>query len=314
MNDLHMAAGQPFDWQNAGRSVVAQCFVMMPFRTACERIYRKAIVPALDYYAVAHSRADQIRKAGVISDQIIEHIRCSHFCIADLSGANRNVITEVGMAIAAGKPLIMLSRDNLDELHFDISHLRVFPYKSSDSGIDELCCVLRDAIGATLTGPSARDDTMGGHRLFVTTPLSGCGTQEQYGAFMGRIEPIISQVRAIPSVASVYYFNERFRTIQAFKKGRWTVPGYLQEINSADLFVLIVETGSVSGVYFEAGYALARGIPSIYFVSPTGRIPQLMQRCCLELPGLVSVEHIEAIEEIPSRFERIISGSQSVRR
>ena len=144
-------------------------------------------------------------------------------------------------------------------------------------------------------------------RLFVTTPVSGFGTQNEYEDFMDRLRPILKRLRQLDKVTRVYLYNEHISSIDELKASKINVPDYLAEIQEADYLILIVETGSLSSVYFEAGYALGLRTSSIYFVvGPKGRLPYLMKQSTNAFPKHVRMCDIESLEEIPEYVRAVI--------
>lgn len=78
-------------------------------------------------------------------DQIEEGIRSAAACVADISTFNPNVWYELGYAIAAGKPVLLIALDEPNKRYpFDIQHRHVTRYKT-DSARDF------QALGSELT-------------------------------------------------------------------------------------------------------------------------------------------------------------------
>jgi hypothetical protein len=103
------------------------CFVMMPFDKMRNPIYSQLIKPAAENFGLTVVRADEIMAPGVITEQIRAAIQQSRICIADISGQNPNVLYEVGLAQAIGKPVLLLAQ-SADKLPFDFRSLRVHLY------------------------------------------------------------------------------------------------------------------------------------------------------------------------------------------
>jgi nucleoside 2-deoxyribosyltransferase len=64
----------------------------------------------------------------VVWQNIQAKIRNSHFLVADITGANPNVLIEVGYAMGAGKPVVLIQRQDDDtRVPFDVQpFLRLF--------------------------------------------------------------------------------------------------------------------------------------------------------------------------------------------
>lgn len=103
------------------------CFVMMPFNSEFEAVYRELISPAVLDAGLEVWRADQISAPGAIVEQVRSAIRQARLCIADITGGNPNVLYEIGYAQALEKPLVLLARDT-ERIPFDLAHLRVLTY------------------------------------------------------------------------------------------------------------------------------------------------------------------------------------------
>ena len=76
-------------------------------------------------------RADELFSTGSVMEQIWEQIRKAKILLADLTGKNPNVFYELGLAHAIGKPVVFTS-GNLEDVPFDLRHLRVIIYDIRD--------------------------------------------------------------------------------------------------------------------------------------------------------------------------------------
>lgn len=103
------------------------CFVMMPFSPGMNLIYRELIKPVAEQFGLSAIRADEIHSSGAVTEQIRVAIQQSRLCIADITGANPNVIYEVGIAHTLGKPTVLLADDNSD-IPFDVRNFRLLGY------------------------------------------------------------------------------------------------------------------------------------------------------------------------------------------
>lgn len=133
-----------------------QIAVMMPFNnsylTPTEDPVYKAIKTAGEQVGFSCVRADEIRTPTDIKDDIFKLIEESKIVIADLSGGNRNVYYEMGLAHARGRIVIPISSDS-ENLPFDIGHIRTLFFHKDQHGINGLACdlakVLEDVENAT---------------------------------------------------------------------------------------------------------------------------------------------------------------------
>jgi len=103
------------------------CFVLLPFRPEFDEVYRDLIVPAARSVWLKPLRADDIYAPGQVIEQIRVAIQQARLCVADITGANPNVLYEMGIAHTLGKPTIVLAK-SIDDVPFDLRSTRVIIY------------------------------------------------------------------------------------------------------------------------------------------------------------------------------------------
>ncbi len=113
------------------RTFLDTCFVMMPFGTWQDTYYKDIFSPAIKEAGMEPLRADELFSTGTVIEQIWEQITKAKILLADLTGKNANVFYELGLAHAARKPVIFTS-SNIDDVPFDLRHLRVIVYDTKD--------------------------------------------------------------------------------------------------------------------------------------------------------------------------------------
>ena len=114
-----------------GRTFLDTCFVMMPFGQWFDTYYKELFAPAIKEAGMEALRADELFSTGTVIEQIWEQIQKSKILLADLTGKNANVFYELGLCHAAHKPVVFTSA-NLDDVPFDLRHLRVIIYDVND--------------------------------------------------------------------------------------------------------------------------------------------------------------------------------------
>src|SRR5689334_16538674 len=96
-------------------------FVLMPFDSAFDDIYKFGIKGASDDVGAYAERVDeQIFSEGIL-DRIFNQISKADVIVADMTGRNPNVFYEVGYAHALGKVVILLTQTAKD-IPFDLKH------------------------------------------------------------------------------------------------------------------------------------------------------------------------------------------------
>jgi nucleoside 2-deoxyribosyltransferase len=82
-------------------------------------------------------------------DDIVKSIDAADVVLADLTRKNANVLYEVGICHALGKPVLLLTQ-SLDDVPFDLRHRRVLVYEYSPRGCKLLESRLRENMNAVL--------------------------------------------------------------------------------------------------------------------------------------------------------------------
>lgn len=119
------------------REFLDSCFVMMPFGSWFDRYYAEIYAPAIRDAGFEPVRADELFSTGSVVEQIWEQIVKAKVLLADLTDKNANVFYELGLAHAAKKPVVFTAR-RVDDIPFDLRHLRVLIYETQAPNWSEL--------------------------------------------------------------------------------------------------------------------------------------------------------------------------------
>jgi len=113
---------------------IRKCFVIMPFEEQRRPLYDRVIRPLLESLRIMPVRVDRLGLTGDAIDAIKGAITGCYGVIADISDNNPNVMYELGMAHAEGKPAIILcqttSQGDLREVPFDLRNHQIIQYSS----------------------------------------------------------------------------------------------------------------------------------------------------------------------------------------
>lgn len=121
-------------------------FVLSPFREPFNTIFIDHIKPTVESMeGVTCMRADDIYDNRPIIEDIWRSINEAHIVISELTGRNPNVFYETGVAHTVGKEVILITQ-NMDDVPFDLRHLRCIVYEYTPRGIQILETNLRNTI------------------------------------------------------------------------------------------------------------------------------------------------------------------------
>jgi len=164
------------------------CFVICPIGnkhaelgTEGRDIYEKSIQtfeeiisPACLGVGLRPFRADGINEAGEITDQIFRSLRDAHVVIADLTGANPNVMYELGLRHTTAKLTIQIGES--DRLPFDVTTIRTIIFKRTPNG---LITARRSLIEALAAGINGKFSQISATRIWLETAAAPILDEEE---------------------------------------------------------------------------------------------------------------------------------------
>jgi hypothetical protein len=145
--------GEGIDTQEKEMADQNACFIIMPFGQPFDRYYLNIFVPAITAVGLKPLRADSIFSPSTIMADVWRFTRQSTVVLADVTGKNPNVFYELGLAHAAGKPVVIVTNSH-EDVPFDLKGLRIIEY---DKQNEDWGAILKEnitvAIRATLEDP-----------------------------------------------------------------------------------------------------------------------------------------------------------------
>ncbi|HJT42225.1 MAG TPA: hypothetical protein VJ750_01870 [Rhizomicrobium sp.] len=140
--------------KKAKKAVAKTCFVISPFGSWFDECYDELYMPAIEAAGIDAVRGDDIYRPGTIIHDVWELTKSADIILADLSTKNANVFYELGLAHAIKKPVVLVT-DNIDDVPFDLRHLRVIEYdKNQPNWGEELKAGITAALKETIKDPS----------------------------------------------------------------------------------------------------------------------------------------------------------------
>lgn len=113
-------------------------FVLSPFTDPFNTIYTDHIQPSIESLdGFSCLRADDIYDNRPIIEDIWRCTNEARILISELTGRNANVFYETGIAHTIGKEVILITQ-SMDDVPFDLRHLRCIVYEYTPRGIKNL--------------------------------------------------------------------------------------------------------------------------------------------------------------------------------
>ena len=113
------------------KSMPDNIFVLMPFREEWSDAMHKQIKTVGKILKIKIYRADEVYGIRPVINDIVKSIQNATIVISVMTGGNRNVNYELGLAHAWKKPSIMIANSK-DDIPFDYQHLRVIYYNEKN--------------------------------------------------------------------------------------------------------------------------------------------------------------------------------------
>jgi hypothetical protein len=108
-----------------------QAFLALPTRSPGSAELAQYISEVLTSQGIEPVIATKMESTGALSEQVQSSIKRAEFVVADLTGANPNVLFEVGLALGLSKPVLLLSQGTAD-VPADLHRQQVAMYRPDD--------------------------------------------------------------------------------------------------------------------------------------------------------------------------------------
>ena len=110
-------------------------FMLSPFAEPFDTIYSDHIKPLVESFEGFRClRADDIYDNRPVIEDIWRYTNEARILISELTGRNSNVFYETGIAHAIGKEVVLITQ-SMDEVPFDLRHLRCIVYEYTPRGM-----------------------------------------------------------------------------------------------------------------------------------------------------------------------------------
>jgi hypothetical protein len=169
---------------------------------------------------------------------------------------------------------------------------------------------LRHAYKQARTSPATQGPTrQGRYDVFLASPMGSAEDQTSYEVERSTARDL---KRALETWCgfSVFYAGEELESGDDFETPEIAAETNFRVLEGAKFFILLVQTtlGRPSSVHVEAGFALARKIPSLYLVPGPKDLPFVLRKLGEHRTGkllpAVSVQYIETPDQAVALMKR----------
>ncbi len=166
------------------------CFVISPIgdpgsdiREFSDEVLEYIIAPAVRTCGYIPLRSDQISETGLITLQVIKHLREDPLVIADLTRHNPNVFYELAYRHSVGKPVVMVIQKDW-KIPFDIAPMRCIEFDLAKPS----------NVSATINEIVRQTEEIENSPLFADNPISLANRTEQLISSREPLEESLAQI------------------------------------------------------------------------------------------------------------------------
>lgn len=160
-------------------------FIIAPFREPFNEYYVRIIKPALADINYEPIRSDEIFSPQAFVQTIWEEILAADLIVAEMTGANANVLYELGLAHAIGKRVVMISQ-RIDDVPADLRHINCIVYDTSQ--VDWASTLKRSIQGMALSRSVVRN---------LMSPVASVENSEMMRALNAELADALGRSEAI---------------------------------------------------------------------------------------------------------------------
>ena len=125
-------------------------FVIMPFDKDNMQLYESIKMRLGNIFEFSHA-GDEDNQQNILAD-IIPPIYEADVVVADLTGLNPNVMYELGVSHSLSKKTVMITRDDLSTLPFDVKQYRTIHYSTHFADFENLIQSLEKNLSGAIDG------------------------------------------------------------------------------------------------------------------------------------------------------------------
>jgi len=144
--------------------------------------------------------------------------------------------------------------------------------------------------------------------VFISMQMSHLA-QKEYSEAREDIMALIYELR---KYHEVFFYNEFIHNLAEFNESKFDPHAYLKEIEHCDYFIALILEKIPSSIYFEAGYALAVGKKSVYYVIDDNVMPLVMHTASSDHKK-IKVIRAKSLNDIKPRILNLLNHSKGTK-
>ncbi len=140
--------------------------------------------------------------------------------------------------------------------------------------------------------------------LFVSAPITSVG-KEEYQSLRNEVLVITQHFKTKCDMQSIHYVGERVESSDEAEPPAISIEDDLKNLSKSKRFILIYPEPLLTSCIVEAGFALALGVPSIYFVKNRKDLPYMLQGAESSPKNAVSIYEYKDADDLIRLIDRL---------
>jgi|SRR6267142_402065 len=228
-----------------------RCFIITPIGPALSPIRRAAdglistvMKPTLEELQFEVHVPHEMTDPGSITRQVIEHLLDDELVVANLTGLNPNVMYELAVRHATGRPIVILAEGGT-VLPFDVSDERTIFFTNDMTGVEEVRPLFKAMVEAAMRDQTPDNPIYRVRQAGVMRDVAA-GTPQQY--IVDQLDAIRQQLTSLTAPRSGGYGSSaRQRTPRVMSP-------YIIKARGSDK--QLEDFMDMIRVYFDLGYTV----------------------------------------------------------
>jgi len=137
-------------------------------------------------------------------------------------------------------------------------------------------------------------------------------TENEYRTVQEKMLAVIDITKAMKGFSHIYYYNRNLPTHESFIKADFRIQEYMSELRKCNYFIAVITKRVHSSIYFEAGYALAKGKQCIFYVKRSAdALPTVMKRS-VEVYDTAKVVEFDDLDDVVGKMKELLPHLNSM--
>jgi len=132
-------------------------------------------------------------------------------------------------------------------------------------------------------------------------------SDEEYSKVRKSVLEMIDNIKSMKRIRDVFYFNKDINNHESLDEDNFPISDYMSNLHESDYFIAVISKRVHSSIFYESGYALAKGKKCIIFIKEGIKdiLPTIMADYS-EISDNVKVVAYKDFEQVIHKFKQML--------